>query len=266
MKKRKIFSVGEAAALAETTAETLRHYDRIGLIKPSYRDEWTGYRYYTQQDIVRLNTVRALQLMDLSLKQIREVLSWDDLEKVISFFNETEKKADSKIASLRLGKKKIQTAKADYERKLKWRESRVAGITVKELEERVILLSDTLTSPSLDNLWNYLSNFYEKMTEEQKKQFYFEDLAGIYAEDDWQRLFAICIRYTDYPGLKKLPAGRYLCSYCTQQEREETVRKLKEEAREVYNADADFSVQLVILSGILQWDYEVQVYIGPHSD
>lgn len=263
MKKKKFFPIGEAAALAGTTSETLRHYDRIGLVKPGHKDEWTGYRYYTQQDIVRLNTVRALQMMDLSLKEIKEVLSWEDLEKLIAFFDETEKKADKKIETLRLGKKKIQAAKADYERKLKWRESKSAGVTIKELPERVILLSDTLESPTLDNLWNYLSNFYGKMSPGQKEQFYFEDLAGIYAEDDWQRLFALCIRYTDIPGIKKLPAGRYLCADCTQEEREETVRELKEEARSDYKAEADFSVQLVILSGILQWDYEVQVYIGP---
>lgn len=32
---KKYFSVGEAAKAAHTTSETLRHYDRIGLVKPS---------------------------------------------------------------------------------------------------------------------------------------------------------------------------------------------------------------------------------------
>lgn len=63
MKKNARLSVGQAAAAVGTTAETLRHYDRIGLVKPSMRDEWTGYRYYSQQDLLRLNTVMALQLM-----------------------------------------------------------------------------------------------------------------------------------------------------------------------------------------------------------
>ena len=31
---KKYFSVGEAAKAAHTTTETLRHYDRIGLVKP----------------------------------------------------------------------------------------------------------------------------------------------------------------------------------------------------------------------------------------
>ena len=44
---KKYFSIGEAAKAAHTTAETLRHYDRIGLVKPSKKDGWTQYRYYT---------------------------------------------------------------------------------------------------------------------------------------------------------------------------------------------------------------------------
>ncbi len=78
---KKYFSIGEAAKAVHTTAETLRHYDRIGLVKPSKKDEWTGYRYYSENDIVRLNTVRALLLMDLSLSEIKNVLEYDDLKK-----------------------------------------------------------------------------------------------------------------------------------------------------------------------------------------
>lgn len=96
---KKYFSIGEAAKLVHTTAETLRHYDRIGLVKPSKKDEWTNYRYYTEQDVVRMNTVRALQLMDLPLQEIKKVLEYDDLEKIVDFLRNAEKKADEKNRS-----------------------------------------------------------------------------------------------------------------------------------------------------------------------
>lgn len=94
------FSIGEAAKATHITTETLRHYDRIGLVKPSKKDEWTNYRYYTEQDIVRVNTVRALQLMDLPLQEIKKVLDYDDLEKIVDFLAQAEKKANEKIATL----------------------------------------------------------------------------------------------------------------------------------------------------------------------
>ena len=258
---RKYFSVGEAAKAIHATSETLRHYDRIGLVKPSKKDEWTKYRYYTEQDIVRLNTVRALQLIDLSLQEIKRVLEYDDLEKIIEFLEEAEKKADEKIAALQYSKSKIGLAKADYEKKLQGRQM-FKGTVLKEIPERVILLSDTLEVPTLDNLWNYLSHFYEKVTPARKDQFFFEDLAGIYSEKGITRLFAVCMRYGKIDGLKVLPKGKYLCANCAEENREETMRELMHVARTKYGAEPEFTVQLIIVSGILQWNYEIQVYVG----
>lgn len=257
----KYFSVGEAAKAAHTTSETLRHYDRIGLVKPSKKDEWTNYRYYTEQDIVRLNTVRALQVMDLPLKEIKKVLEYDDLEKIIDFLEQTEKKADEKMAALQYSKSKIALAKADYERKLKARDQ-LNGTVVKELPKRVILLSDTLDVPTLDNLWNYLSHFYDKVTPELKDEFYFEDMAGIYTEEGLTRLFAVCVRYVDTDGLRVLPAGKYLCASCTEENREQMLRELVHMAQTDYSAEPSFTVQLIVVSGILNWNYEAQVFVG----
>lgn len=257
---KKYFSVGEAAKAVHTTSETLRHYDRIGLVKPSKKDEWTNYRYYTEQDIVRLNTVRALQLMDLPLQEIKKVLEYDDLEKIIAFLEQADKKADEKIASLQYGKSKIQLAKADYERKLMGQQN-LYGILLKEFPKRTILLSDTLEAPTLDNLWNYLSHFYEKVGPSLKEQFDFEDLAGVYTENRVSRLFALCIRHTDVEGIKVLPAGKYLCANCSEENRKKTLEELIERARVEYGVIPSFTVQIVVVSGILHWNYELQLYV-----
>ena len=258
---KKYFSIGEAAKAVHTTTETLRHYDRIGLAKPSKKDEWTNYRYYTEQDIVRLNTIRALQLMDLPLQEIKKVLEYDDLEKIVSFLAQAEKRADEKISALQYSKSKIQLAKADYERKLQGQQ-KFNGTFLKEYPERVILLSDTLEKPTLDNLWNYLSHFYDQLTPALKEQFSFEDLAGIYTENGITRLFAVCIRYVDMDGIKVLPKGRYLCANCTEENRHQTLEELLHMAKTQYGAEPEFTVQIVVISGILHWNYEVQVYIG----
>lgn len=257
---KKYFSVGEAAKAAQTTSETLRHYDRIGLVKPSKKDKWTNYRYYTEQDIVRLNTVRALQLMDLSLQEIKKVLEYDDLEKIVEFLEQTERKADEKIAALQYSKSKIQLAKSGYEKKLQ-EHQKSSSTFLKDYPERVILLSDTLEVPTLDNLWNYLSHFYDKVTPALKDQFSFEDLAGIYTENGLTRLFAVCTRYVNIDGIKLLPKGRYLCANCTEETREETLRELIHTAQTTYGTEPKFTVQLIVVSGILHWNYEIQIYV-----
>lgn len=255
---KKYFSVGEAAKAVHTTSETLRHYDRIGLVKPSKKDEWTNYRYYTEQDIVRLKAVRALQLMDLPLQEIKKVLEYDDLEKIVDFLAQAEKEADEKIEALQYSKSKIQLAKAGYEEKLLGLKNQI-GTFIKDIPERVILLSDTLEAPTLDNLWNYLSHFYDKVTPALKEKFTFEDLAGIYTENGLSRLFAVCIRYEDMDGLKVLPAGKYLCANCTGENREQTLCELVHIAKTKHGVEPIFTVQVIVVSGILHWNYEIQI-------
>lgn len=259
------FSVGEAAKAAKITSETLRHYDRIGLIKPSKKDEFTNYRYYTEQDIVRINTIRALQQMDLPLQKIKEVLEYDDFEKIIDFLTAAEKRADEKIALLQYSKTKIQLAKTGYENQLRG-QHHTEQITIKQLPKRVIMLSDTLESPTLDTLWNYLSHFYDKIGPSRKAQFTFEDLAGIYTENGVSRLFAVCIQYEETEGLKILPEGSYLCVDCTEENRVYKLNELIRIAKEEYHIRPEFTVQLIVVSGILHWKYQAQVYIGSKMD
>ncbi|HIZ83493.1 MAG TPA: MerR family transcriptional regulator [Firmicutes bacterium] len=259
--EKKYFSIGEAAEQVHMTSETLRHYDRIGLVKPSKIDARTRYRYYSAEDIVRLHTIHALQQMDLPLQEIKRVLAYDDLEKIIAFLKQAEQKADEKIASLRQSKAKIQLARADYEKKLHgWQAPE--GIFTKEFPKRVIMLADPVEKITADDLWSYQRRFYQRLSQEQKKQFAFEDLAGVYRDGSAARYFALCTRYGEIDGLKTLPAGVYLCADCTEESRRETLEKLLDIVKTEYHVTPDFSLQLVVISGIIQWRYQLQVYTG----
>ena len=66
--------IGELAWLGQVTVETLRHYDRLGLLKPAHLDQSSGYRHYTLDQLARLNRILALQDLGLSLKEIARLL------------------------------------------------------------------------------------------------------------------------------------------------------------------------------------------------
>ena len=83
----KFYSVGEAAARAGVTAETLRHYDRIGLVKPSETDRWTKYRRYSEEDIIRIRTVTALKDMGFSLREIGQMLETEEIGALVGGFD-----------------------------------------------------------------------------------------------------------------------------------------------------------------------------------
>lgn len=258
---KKYFSVGAAARAVQITSETLRHYDRIGLVKPSRKDQLTNYRYYTEEDLVRIQTVRALQQMDLPLQKIKEVLEFDDLKKIIDFLAKAEKRADEKIASLINSKAKIQLAKSGYEDKL-YNQSPAEGIVVNHFPKRLILLADTLESPTLDTLWSHLSHFYHKIELLQKESCTFEDTAGIYTENGSSRLFAVCHHCENPDGLRVLPEGDYLCAGCAEEDRDKKLNELLRIAEDANHTRPAFIVQQIVVSGILKWNYQMQVYLG----
>lgn len=72
--------IGELAKLAGVTPKTLRHYHKIGLLAEPPRTE-AGYRLYGAGDLLRLQRIRRMQQVGLSLAQIRFVLGNPDEER-----------------------------------------------------------------------------------------------------------------------------------------------------------------------------------------
>jgi DNA-binding transcriptional MerR regulator len=69
-----MFIVGEFSQLAQVSKRLLRYYDEIGLLKPIHTDRFTGYRYYSAEQMVHLNRILALKDLGLSLDQIQRIV------------------------------------------------------------------------------------------------------------------------------------------------------------------------------------------------
>lgn len=69
--------IGEFSQLAHVTVTALRHYDELGLLRPSSIDKSTSYRYYTVEQLPRIHRIVALKELGLSLEQIRLMLDDD---------------------------------------------------------------------------------------------------------------------------------------------------------------------------------------------
>lgn len=69
-----MLKISEFSKLAQVPTKTLRYYDEIGLLKPARIDPWTGYRFYTVEQLPRLNRILALKALGLSLDQIKAML------------------------------------------------------------------------------------------------------------------------------------------------------------------------------------------------
>jgi effector-binding domain-containing protein len=72
-----VFKIGEFSKLSQVPAKTLRYYDQLGLFKPAEVDRFTGYRYYSANQLPRLNRILALKDLGLALDQIAQLLEND---------------------------------------------------------------------------------------------------------------------------------------------------------------------------------------------
>ncbi|NJN79691.1 MAG: MerR family transcriptional regulator [Anaerolineales bacterium] len=63
--------------MSRVSVRMLRHYDQLGLLTPSQTDSFTGYRYYSANQLPRLNRILALRDLGFSLEQIAEMLNDD---------------------------------------------------------------------------------------------------------------------------------------------------------------------------------------------
>ena len=70
-------AITEVARVAGTTSRTLRHYDAVGILKPS-RIGHNGYRFYDDRALIRLQRILLLRELGLGLDAIAEVLSAQD--------------------------------------------------------------------------------------------------------------------------------------------------------------------------------------------
>ena len=72
-----MYRIGEFSRFALVSTRTLRLYDEIGLLKPAVQDRYTSYRYYSAQQLARLNRIMVLKDMGLTLEQIKQLLDTD---------------------------------------------------------------------------------------------------------------------------------------------------------------------------------------------
>lgn len=103
--------IGDAAERTGLSLRTIRWYEEVGLVTPSARTSG-GFRLYTDADIARLELVKRMKPLDLTLEEMRDLLATVDrladpglpaadrsaLSERLTMYREL---ADSRIAALR---------------------------------------------------------------------------------------------------------------------------------------------------------------------
>lgn len=97
---KEIISITEMAKLRNISTETLRHYDRIGLLKPVFVDPDTGYRYYSITQYEKIGTIRELKNLGMSLSEIKDYFNNRNIETSRVLLSEQRDKIHDQIDHL----------------------------------------------------------------------------------------------------------------------------------------------------------------------
>ncbi len=108
-----MFRIGEFSKIAQVSGRLLRYYDQIGLLTPEHVDPESGYRFYSAQQLPRLNRILALKELGLSLDQIARLLdddiSSDELRGMLALHKaQIEQELHEEMARLRIIESRIK--------------------------------------------------------------------------------------------------------------------------------------------------------------
>lgn len=102
--------IGEVAKLFDVSTDTLRYYEKIGILS-SHKNGDNGYRYYSYDEILVLMDIVFFRSMELSVKDIKQIITKMDVGDIKNTLYQNQRIVEERIQELiQLKKMIIQTA------------------------------------------------------------------------------------------------------------------------------------------------------------
>ena len=96
-----MYKIGEFSKIVNIPIRTLRFYDDCGVLQPDDIDRYTGYRYYTDENVVECELVKLLKSVNFTLEEI--ALVKDNIDETI-----IEQKQEEIKQEIRKMEKKVE--------------------------------------------------------------------------------------------------------------------------------------------------------------
>lgn len=222
-------TIGQMAQLNHVSEQTLRYYDKLGLLKPNEVDKETGYRFYSIKQSARLDMIQYMKSLGMSLKDIKKQLRNCDIGMIKSILEQKSRQIDEQMEALKFQKRAVERAIVNYDR---YEASPPDGTIVLEYigKRRVYSFKTDI------NFYEYGLEVYEELLRNLKKdlkdrglpQIYFCNAGNIVSyKNILERKFIstelfvfIDSEYVPADLITNIPANTYLCIYCNKFDKE----------------------------------------------
>lgn len=230
---QKLYSIGEFSKLTNISIDTLRYYDKIGLLRPEQTDADSSYRYYSQAQLVKLDIIKICRNVGISLEQTSGLFAKGDPFSFEKSLGAQREVLDTKIRALEQSRYLLEQLIS----KLRVFEevSAYSGFYSRELPARNIAVASQPVAYSNMDLDN--SKVYVTLSQEMRRQGILESYEGgfIYGLDGGAITGATvfeCVPQsleTEALALAEIAGGRFFCMNYSEASREATLAMYLEE-------------------------------------
>jgi DNA-binding transcriptional MerR regulator len=149
-------SIGKMAKLNQVTVQTLRYYDKIGLLKPMITDDASHYRYYAINQCARLDMIQYMKSLGMSLETIKAQFDHGDIHGVDEILSFQEKWIHEKLKELQDMQKAVSHYRENIARYIKAPKS--GQINLEYIEARRVFSYDAGINfyESTIDTWEYM--------------------------------------------------------------------------------------------------------------
>ena len=111
-----MLSIGQMSKICAVSVKTLRHYDKIGLLKPRYTDAANGYRYYEEDQIGTMLLIGRLKRYGFSLTSVQRMLETQKSGSLLKELSRQRLRLERQTAHLALTIREMDQHIKDFER------------------------------------------------------------------------------------------------------------------------------------------------------
>lgn len=262
----------------------MRHYDKIGLLKPYHIDPETGYRYYSISQYEVLGTIKELRSIGFSLEEIKQFLTNRNVKKSVQSLQKSMANIQEEIKKLQHIHNILMTRLYNIEHFTNSYSN--SDIVIKQFEEReYIQLARSVSWADTENLYfgyleleNKIGGIIPALASNKfgdfiKKEYFDEirqssDFSANLSDYQSQSFILVQDEESEQPT-QKIENGLFLCSYYGGITREKMLTQLKKLLHHcdthdyIITGDA-FRIMQVDVSLTDQYDeayYEIQIPI-----
>lgn len=167
-----MYKIGDFANKCKLSIKVLRHYDRMGLLKPDYIDPFTGYRYYSSLQLGLVNRILSLREAGFSLKEISDLFHHTKtMDQITSLIEKKRRNIEMQIFAEQAKLLKLENLKQTIKKE---RSIMDCGIALRPVETvQVALMRKQISNENqIPLLLEQLRMFLDKNTIRYSQEYY----------------------------------------------------------------------------------------------